>query len=419
MHDVPASASETVYWLRPGLDVRGGRLRVAGRDVIDVTTGRELPLYLVDLQRIGEQARALQRALANAGLRHRVRLALKAQRQPETLRYVRSLGEPGSDEAVGIDACSPGEVQRALACGWSPEEISFTGTNLSDEDLDLLLRHRIHINVDLLSQLELVGRRSPGRQVGIRVNPRAGAAWAGGETLYSGSKPTKFGLYAEQLETAVAIARRHGLVITTVHFHVADGFLNDGLPAVEQAVKAAAEMACYLRESGCPLVEVNTGGGLGVPLRADDQPLDLEAWADVMRRHLGPLDVTVGTEPGNFLVKESAVVVGRIVSIEDRLGTRFVGLNFGWNVMSYRFLYHKPFEVILCRDPLAPALDCVTVSGNINEGDDLFAEEYPFPDAREGDLVAILAVGGYNQAMQSSHCLRLPARTLCFWDRLP
>jgi len=412
-----SGTAQSAYWTRPGLDVRNGHLHVAGRDTLTLAKELALPRYVVDLERIAEQVRALQQAMDRAGLNGVVRLALKAQREPAALRYLRALGSPGSPQAVGVDACSPGEMQLAVDHGWLPEEISYTGTNLSDEDLDEILPHPVHVNVDLLTQIERLGKCAPGRRVGIRINPRIGAAWRDGKTLYSNSRPTKFGIYEEQLPEAVAIAARHGLQISTVHYHIADGVLTDGLAKLEEAAKTAARIVQKLRAMGCPVSEVNTGGGLGVPLRAGDESLNLDAWASILARHLAPLDLIVAVEPGNFLVKESAVLLAKVVTVERRLGTRFVGLNVGWNVMSYRFLYGRPFEVVLCRDPLATASDPVTISGHINEGDDLFAEDYPFPEVREGDIVALLAVGGYAQAMQSHHCLRPPAGSTFFWER--
>jgi diaminopimelate decarboxylase len=59
----------------------------------------------------------------------------------------------------------------------------------------------------------------------------------------------------------------------------------------------------------------------------------------------------------------------------------------------------------------------VTISGNINEGNDLFAEDHPFPDVREGDIVAALNVGSYNGSMTSVHCLREPAGTVFLEER--
>jgi diaminopimelate decarboxylase len=42
----------------------------------------------------------------------------------------------------------------------------------------------------------------------------------------------------------------------------------------------------------------------------------------------------------------------------------------------------------------------------------VFAEDYPMPPVREGDVVALLNAGGYHQAMASTHCLRPVAEAL-------
>ena len=416
-----ATVHDRFFWTRPGLEIAAGRLTIAGRDAEALAREHGTPLYVFDLRRVAEVVRDLQGALARAGLRHRVRLAMKAQREPEVLAFVRHLGAPGSPDAVGLDVCSPREVLHGLAMGWLPEEISYTGTNVSERDLDVLLARPIHLNLDLLSQIDRVGRRAPGRTIGVRLNPRAGAAWGGARhTHYSMTdKPTKFGIYEEQLDDAVAVARRHDLRIVTAHFHVGDGFLDDGLAAFENAVVKAAAMVRRLIDLGCPIAEVNTGGGLGIPLLPGERHLDLDAYAAILARHLGPLDVLVSAEPGDFLFKESGILLAEVVTVEDRLGVPFVGLDAGWNVMHDRFIYDVPFEVSLCRAADAAPRERVTISGHINEGNDLFAEDYAFPRVAEGDIVAIINCGGYNQAMTLEHCLRPPAAAVYFEDRLP
>ena len=415
-----AKGNAHMWWTRPGLDVRGGRLTVAGRDAEAIAREHGTPLYVHDLVRVAEQVRALRSAFERAGVDGRVRLALKAQHEPELLRFVRALGEPGSPESVGMDVCSPREVEWALEHGWRADEISYTGTNLSERDLDVILAHPdVHLNVDLLTQIDRVGRRSRGRTIGIRVNPRGGAGFnGGGGTLYSGPRPTKFGIFPEQLGEAVAVARRHDLTIDTVHFHVGDGYLNDGLAEVEAVVVRVAEMVRMLQSEGCPIVEVNTGGGLGVPQRAEDRPLDLDRWASILAEHLGPLDVAVGTEPGDFLVKECAINLSEVVTVEERDGLLFVGLDVGWNAMGERFIYDALLDLVLCRAADAPPIRDVTISGHINEGDDVFAEDLGFPAVVEGDIVAAINVGSYNASMTSEHCLRPAARSVFFTDRV-
>src|SRR5665648_157745 len=93
---------------------------------------------------IEENVRALQEALARTGLPWKVRWALKSQREPEVLAHIRALGTPGTPEFVGLDVCSPGEVEYGLAHGFPAGEISYTGTNVSDGDLDVILEHDVH-----------------------------------------------------------------------------------------------------------------------------------------------------------------------------------------------------------------------------------------------------------------------------------
>ncbi len=408
-----ATLEERTWWARPGLEVRDGRLTIAGRDAESVASEHGTPTYVHDLVHVREQATALRDALAAAGLDGLVRLALKAQREPELLRFLR-------DQApwVGVDVCSPGEVDWALEHGWSPAEISYTGTNVSDRDLVRILAAGVHVNVDLLSQLDRFGRTAPGSTVGLRVNPRVGASrGGGGETLYTGPRPTKFGIFAEQLPEALEIAARHDLTIDTVHVHVADGYLTRELSLFEETVARVADIVRTLRARECPIREVNTGGGLGVPQEPGDEPLDLGSWAAILARHLGELDVVVSTEPGDFLVKGAVIHLAEVVTVEEREGHRFVGLDTGWNVMCERFVYQSILDLVVCRAADAEPTAEVTIAGHINEGDDLFAEDYPLPDVEEGDIVAAIAVGSYNGSMTSLHCLREPAGTVFFEDR--
>src|SRR6266516_4718134 len=124
-------AGSRTWWARPGLEVRRGRLTIAGRDAEALAREHGTPLYAHDCVRVQEQAQALEGALDRAELAHRVRLALKAQRDPDLLRSLRE-----RVPFVGMDVCSPGELRWALDHGWAPQEISYTGTNLSERDLD-------------------------------------------------------------------------------------------------------------------------------------------------------------------------------------------------------------------------------------------------------------------------------------------
>lgn len=405
-------------WEHEGVRVTGGRLLVAGRDAEALAHEHGTPLYVFDVTSVAEQARALRDALARAGLRPRVRLALKAQRAPEVLAALRALAPPGSPDAVGLDVCSPGELRHALANGFTADEVSYTGTNLSDRDLDEIVPTGVHVNLDLLTQLERFGRRYPGRTVGLRLNPRAGVMRGHAESLYSGGRPTKFGVYEEDIDAALAVAGRHGLVVDTVHVHLANGILDDELPAYDAALAPVARMAERLLDAGCPLAEVNAGGGLGTPIHPGEAALDLDACASILAARFGHLGVAVGVEPGEFLTNLSGVLLAEVVSVEDRLGTTFVGLDAGWNVMNDHYIYGRPTAAVVAARARAPRDRLVTLAGHINEGDDLFGTDLPFPEVREGEILALASAGGYSPGMWTDHCLRPRAGTLYFADRV-
>ena len=412
------------WWRRPGLNVRDGRLLVAGRDAEQLAREHGTPLFVYDLTHMEENVRALQGAMARTGLPWKVRWAIKAQREPRALARIQRLGRPGTPEFVGLDACSPGEVEYGLEQGWPAAEISYTGTNVSDRDLDVVLAHGVHMNLDLISQIRRYGRRNRGGTIGLRVNPRLSAVHPeSGISYYSGGAPTKFGIYPERLDEALAVAREHDLTVDTIHFHVSHHLMNDDLPAFRDAAAAVAAMARRAVDAGCPIREVNAGGGLAAVMRQGQRPLDLDAYAGILAEQFGPLGVTIACEPGESFVKNAAVALAEVVTVEDRSlagdgSAVFAGLTCGWNLVHLRFVYRESVETVLCRAADAPRTARYTLAGHINEGPDIFAEDYPLPPLQEGDIVAMLGVGCYCQANWHPHCLRPLPPVLWFDDRL-
>jgi diaminopimelate decarboxylase len=194
--------------------------------------------------------------------------------------------------------------------------------------------------------------------------------------------------------------------VDTLHFHAGSGWLGDQLDGFEQALASATRFLDRLADAGFAIREVNVGGGLGVPARADERPVDLDAYAQVVARHLGPYGVTAAFEPGDYVLKDAGVLLGEVVSVERRGATTFVGLDLGWNVNCAYFIYRYAQEIVPVRGPLRDRTQLVTIAGHINEAGDVFAEDYPFPLVAEGEAIAILNAGGYLQAMSSTHCLR-------------
>jgi diaminopimelate decarboxylase len=391
----------TPWWTRAGLEVRDQRLLFAGHDAERIAREHGTPLYVYDPERVTANVGRLRAAFERAGVPHRIHYALKANRHPEYLASLRSLGD------VGIDACSPQEVSLALEAGWQPREISYTGTNLSERDLDVILPQPLVLNLDSLSAIRRVARRARGRAIGLRINPQVGTGYSA-QLTYAGEKPTKFGIYPDRFDEALELARESGLEVRGLHFHIGSGWLRAGLDAFFDALERGAELARRV-----PGIEYfNVGGGLGIPLQQTDRGVDLDAYAQGIARHLGPLGLTVFLEPGDFLAKDAAILLVEVVTVEDKGGVRFVGVDCGFNAFNLPAIYHYHQEIVLCRAADAtPTMSC-TVAGHINEAGDLFAEGCRLPEVREGDVLAFLSAGGYGASMASRHCARPPAAEL-------
>jgi diaminopimelate decarboxylase len=345
---------------------------------------------------VRENLERLRAALAAAGVTYDAYFALKANRFGPLLDELRAHG------ACGIDACSPDEVRHALAHGFREADISFTGHAVSERDLDLLAAHPgVHVNCDAISTIRRLGRRCPGRVIGIRLNPGLGAGY-NDRLRYAGAKPTKFGVYPDRFEEAIAAARDANMAVDTLHFHVGSGYQGDALDVLDQVLESAGR----LLDAHPEIRRLNVGGGLGVRMQESDVPVDLARWAAIIARHARPRGLRVAVEPGDYLVKDAGLMLVRVNTVEDKAGTRFVGVDAGLGILNLLPYYGIPYVVAPLQPRPGAGRERVTISGNINEAIDVLAEDVELPALEEGDLLALVNVGGYGSAAASNHCMR-------------
>jgi diaminopimelate decarboxylase len=353
-------------------------------------------VFLYSVPRVQANLARLTSALASRDLRFRVHYAIKSNRHPLLLSAIRANG------SCGADVCSPEELLHARRIGFPESLISYTSTVPSDADLAVIARHPgIWLNCDSLASIRRVGEACPGRTIGLRINPGLGIGYRANRLLqYSGTAPTKFGIYREQFAEALALAAALGLEIRGLHLHCGCGYLTPQLPILD-AILAEAEW--FIRQVP-ELQHVNIGGGLGIPLVEGDETLDIQGWSQIVARRLGGR-VEVWVEPGDYIVKDAGVLVLQVVAVEEKNGVRFVYVDGGFNLHMEPAFYGLPLQIVPCRGGGAP-VETVTVAGNINEALDVFATGVALPRVGEGDYLAFLNAGGYGSSMSSNHCLR-------------
>ena len=387
--------SRAYWWQRPDLGYESGRLQLAGHDLESLGRSMGTPSFVYSLPRVLTKLDDLHGALDAQAVPHSVFYALKANRHPALLNSLKLHGR------CGIDVCSPNELRLARQSGFAEEEITYTGTSVGNADLDLLARMPgVHLNCDSLSSLRRLGQRAPGRSIGLRVNPGLSASHLK-HISYAGEQATKFGIYLDQVDEALEIAREYALEIDTLHFHAASGYLDDELPLLEALLARADEFIGRIPG----LKNLDIGGGLGVPLREGQSPLDLDRWARLLADFVVPRNLHLQLEPGDYLVKDAGLLLVEVNTVEEKGGTLFVGVDAGFNLSNLHAYYQYPYIVTALVESDAP-LAQVTIAGNINEGIDTLAEDVTLPLPQEGDLLAIMNLGGYSSSNSSNHCMR-------------
>jgi diaminopimelate decarboxylase len=365
--------------------------------LLDAAARFGTPTYVYAEAVVRAQAARL-RALT-AGLPADLLYALKANSCPALLAVLK-------DEGFGLDAVSPGELLLTQRLGFAPEAILFSPNMMADAEMDVAVEAGVLLNVGELSSLDRFGATHPGAEVCVRLNPGTGAGHHA-HVVTAGDR-TKFGVPLAHVEQVLEIAARHRLRVVGLHQHIGSGILD---PA---RFRAPIEALLGVAERFPDVRFLNVGGGLGVPYRPGEAALDetgfrnsvvspLATWFDA---HPG---VRVRFEPGRFLVAAAGVLLTRVTAVKESGARAFAGTDSGMNHLARPSVYGAYHHVVNLSSLDVPAR-VYTVTGNICETGDVFAEDRTMPETREGDVLALLDAGAYGMAMASTYNLRpLPA----------
>jgi diaminopimelate decarboxylase len=302
-----------LWWEREDLRYRNYRLFSGNQDLLVLAKSSGTPAYAYNAARIQQNLMRLSEVFRKRRIQFKIFYALKANRH---LPLVTSLKLSGQ---CGVDVCSPGELLLARQAGFHENEITYTGTSVSDEDIECLKKHPgVRVNCDAISTLRRLGSQSPGRTVGIRINPQRGAGYHA-RFHYAGSKTTKFGIYKDRFLEALEIAGRCSLIIKTLHFHIGSGYGTNDLNTLDEII-----VGCRWFLDQC--LEIDTldiGGGLGVPLVEGQEPLDLDAWSKVIAKHANRRGLEIHLDGRHPLIRadQKSAVLAKVADVDGgRLG---------------------------------------------------------------------------------------------------
>jgi len=358
------------------------------------------PLWVYDAATIRERIAQL-RAFDT------IRFAQKANSNLHLLRLMR-------EEGVVVDAVSLGEIQRALAAGYSSKGegvpgIVFTADVMDRATLALVVQETIPVNCGSIDMLHQLGQASPGHRVWLRINPGFGHGHS--NKTNTGGEHSKHGIWHGDLPDALAAVRQHGLQLVGVHMHIGSGVDYSHLSQVCDA------MVDLVARVDVPLQAISAGGGLSIPYRPGDARIDTAhyhaLWNEARQRiarqrgHAIHLEL----EPGRFLVAESGVLLAEVRATKQ-MGQRFFALvDAGFNELVRPSMYGSHHEIsVLPTDDTPRAVRPTTVAGPLCESGDVFTQgeggvvlSRDLPEPRVGDLLVFHDAGAYGASMSSNY----------------
>jgi len=357
------------------------------------------PLYVYDAATIARQIQLLRTSVENV----RIKYAAKALTNLSILRFMKQQG-------VGVDVVSLQEARLALMAGFLPQEIMFTPSCVSFEEIVEGVELGLTINIDNLPTLEKFGARYGGTcPCMIRLNPDILAG--GNYKISTGHGYSKFGISIHQADDIRGCVKKHGIDLMGLHIHT-----GSELTDIDVFMRMADILFGFAKEFSTVRV-LDFGGGLKVAYHADDTSTDVAALGKRLTEAFRSFqkangrDLQLWMEPGKFLVSDSGYLLVRVNVIKKTPNATFVGVDSGLNHLIRPMMYDAYHFIANISNPGGKP-QTYTVVGNICETD-TFATDRELPEVREGDLLVLCNAGAYGYAMASNYNSRLrPAEVL-------
>ncbi len=291
----------------------------------------------------------------------------------------------------------------------APPPLVYTADIFDAEALDLCAERNVHVNCGSPDMIEQFGRRAPGRQITLRINPGFGHGHS--RKTNTGGDQAKHGIWHEQIGMCLETVERYQTVIGGLHMHIGSGTDMEHLSQVCAAMEQAALAV------GPTIVSISAGGGLPTIYRQGEAYVDLAAyftlWDATRKRLEDRFGHTVGLEiePGRYLVAESGYLVSEIRVVKRQGEHWFYLLDAGFNNLARPILYgaYHPMSIVPREAASRPERE-VIVGGPLCESGDIFTQvEGGFvcprnlPEAEVGQLLVIECAGAYGFVMGSNY----------------
>ncbi|HEX7374116.1 MAG TPA: bifunctional aspartate kinase/diaminopimelate decarboxylase [Steroidobacteraceae bacterium] len=387
---------EQIHGLGPMIPAGGPPWWQARRDELLGIAHAEASAYVYDRASL---ELAAQQLLGIRGV-DRIFYAMKANPHPEILRTFAGLG-------LSFECVSQGECEHVFATvpGIDPGKILFTPNFAPRSEYEWALGKGVHLTIDNIYALREWGELFRNRELLVRIDTGFGRGHH--DHVRTAGVHSKFGVPLFEIDELEKRVKSVGARIVALHAHTGSGVFD------VRNWKEVGQVLGNLARRFPDVRAIDLGGGLGVPEKPGQVPVDLAALQAVVdeQRTSSP-NLQLWLEPGRFLVAQAGVLVVEVTQLKGKGAVQYVGVATGMNSLIRPALYGAHHNIVNLTRLGEAGTEVYNIVGPICESADVLGYERLLPPTREGDVLLVANAGAYGHAMSSSYNLREPAREL-------
>ena len=362
------------------------------------------PFHLYDEKGIRENAKAVQEAFAwNPGFREY--FAVKANPNPFLIKILKEYG-------CGCDCSSLTELMLSEAMGFHGDDIMFSSNVTPAEEYKKANEIGAIINLDDITHIDFL-EETLGfipKKISCRYNP--GGLFKISNDIMDTPGDAKYGMTTEQLFEAFRTLKAKGAEEFGIHAFLASNTVtNDYYPMLAEVLfKLAVQLQ---EETGCRITFINLSGGVGIPYKPDQEPNDIRAIGEGVRRvyekvlvPAGMGDVAIYTEMGRFMMGPYGCLVTTAIH-EKHIYKEYIGVDACAANLMRPAMYGAYHHITVMGKEDAPCDHTYDVTGSLCENNDKFAIDRKLPKIDMGDLLVIHDTGAHGFAMGYNYNGRL------------
>ena len=396
-----------------------GVLSFSGVSASDLVATYGTPLYVMDKAEVIDRAvifrDAVTRACEKRGVSGEVFYASKSFASGHMVSWL-------SDQGLGFDVATGGELAIALGGGAHPEKIEFQGNNKSISELTTAINAGVGcIVMDAPIEAERISALAVAagvvQDVMIRVNTGVHADTH--DYLATAREDQKFGLSIHETRQLVErVSNLPGLRLVGLHSHIGSQIF-----ALEGFLEAATRLVtlCADWADDEDFTTLNLGGGFGIAYTEADHPLDITEMISQIVDHVADTQAVVGSrisklafEPGRYIsgpagsTLYSVGVVKPVAVTDDATGgvaTRtYVSVDGGMSDNARTALYGANYSTrIASRVSEAEPVLTRVVGKHCESGDIVVNADFLPGDIAPDDILAVATTGAYCYSLASNY----------------